>query len=119
MAEPQKNAGTPASTPAPLSRGKIFLRRLVSSVALWTIVLLAMFSKNKIVSDYFFLLIMFLLAGAGMIEFYDLAKKIGLACYKGWGIFGGLLLTTSTFFYLSGATGTAVAPAQANDFETS
>lgn len=106
-------------TPPPLSRGKIFLRRLASSVALWTIVLLAIFSKNRIVSDYFFLLIMFVLAGAGLIEFYDLAKKIGLACYKGSGIFGGLLLTISTFFYLSGATGRNVAPADANDFETS
>ncbi len=118
MADPQKTPAT-ANPPAAPSKGKIFLRRLASSVALWSIVLLAIFSRNKIVSDYFFLLIMFLLAGAGLIEFYDLAKKIGLPCYKGWGIFGGLLLTTSTFIYLSGATGKAVAVAEANDFETS
>jgi phosphatidate cytidylyltransferase len=118
MAEQQQNPGGPSTKP-PISRGKIFLRRLASSVALWTIVLLAIFSENKFVSDYFFLLIMFLLAGAGLVEFYDLAKKIGLPCYKAWGIFGGLLLTTSTFFYLSGAMGTKVAPAEANDFETS
>jgi phosphatidate cytidylyltransferase len=117
MADQQQPA--PSAPPAPVSRGKIFLRRLASSVALWTIVLLAIFSENKIVSDYFFLLIMFLLAGAGLVEFYDLAKKIGLPCYKRWGIFGGLLLTTSTFFYLSGAMGGRVAPAEANDFETS
>ena len=119
MPEPQQNPGTSASTPPPVSRGKIFLRRLASSVALWTIVLLAIFAPKKVVSDYSFLLIMFVLAGAGLIEFYDLAKKIGLPCYKGWGIFGGLLLTTSTFFYLSGEIGKNVAPAQANDFETS
>ena len=111
----------PPPTPLPPtpSRGQVFLRRLASSVALWTIVLLAIFSKNKLVADYFFLLIMFILAGAGLIEFYDLARKIGLPCYKGWGIFGGLLLLTSTFFYISGARGTNVPPAEANDFETS
>lgn len=117
MPDEQKNAA-PAAAPK-LSRGQIFFRRLISSVVLWTVVLLAIFSKNKIVSDYFFLLIMFLLAGAGLWEFYDLAKKIGLPCYRGWGIFGGLLLTTSTFLYLSGAIATDVLPAQANDFETS
>ena len=87
MPEPQQKSGTGTSTPPTVSRGKIFLRRLASSVALWTIVLLArIFSKSKLVSDYFFLLIMVLLAGTGLIEFYDLAKKIGLPCYKGWGI---------------------------------
>jgi phosphatidate cytidylyltransferase len=119
MPEPQQSPGTIPNAPAPVSRGKIFLRRLASSVALWTIVLLAIFSPNPLVSAYFFLLIMFLLAGTGLIEFYDLAKKIGLPCYKGWGIFGGLLLTTCTFFYVSGVIGRPVAPAEANDFETS
>lgn len=80
--------------------------------------LLAIFSKNKIVSDYFFLLIMFLLAGSGLIEFYDMARKIGLPCYKGWGIFGGLLLMAATFLYLSGVIATNVTPADANDFES-
>jgi len=117
--EPQQPTHTaPSPAPPPLSRGKIFLRRLFSSVILWTIVLLAIFSKNQLVSNYFFLLIMFLLAGSGLAEFYDLARKIGLPCYKGWGIFGGLLLMTATFLYLSGVIATNVAPAEANDFET-
>jgi phosphatidate cytidylyltransferase len=111
----------PSSAPAPappLTRGQVFLRRLISSVILWTIVLLAIFSPSKIVSDYFFLVVMLLLAGAGLIEFYDMARKIGLVCFKGWGIFGGLLLMTSTFLYLSGVIATDVRPAEANDFET-
>ena len=118
MADAPQN--TTPSTPAapPLSRGKIFLRRLFSSVILWTIVLLAIFSNSRIVSDYFFLLVMILLSGAGLVEFYDLARKIGLPCYKGWGIFGGLLLMTATFLYLSGVIATQVKPAEANDFET-
>jgi phosphatidate cytidylyltransferase len=125
MADEPKNPGlstthttVPSPAPPQLSRGKIFLRRLISSVVLWTIVLLAIFSESRIVSSYFFLLIMFLLAGAGLIEFYDLARKIGLPCYKGWGIFGGLLLMTAAFFYLSGNLAGKVTPAQANDFET-
>jgi phosphatidate cytidylyltransferase len=114
----QPTPSTPSPAPLSPSRGKIFLRRLFSSVVLWTIVLLAIFSKSQIVSNYFFLLIMFLLAGSGLFEFYDLARKIGLPCYKGWGIFGGLLLMTATFLYLSGVIATNVKPAEANDFET-
>lgn len=125
MADEKQPPNAPA-TPAPpapaagpaLTRGQIFFRRLFSSVVLWTIVLLAIFSKNKLVSDYFFLLIMFLLSGAGLVEFYDMARKIGLPCYKGWGIFGGLLLMASTFLYLSGVLATDVTPAEANDFES-
>jgi phosphatidate cytidylyltransferase len=121
MADEQQpsNPSPPAQTATPaLSRGQIFFRRLASSVILWTIVLLAIFSKNKLVSDYFFLLIMVLLSGAGLVEFYDMARKIGLPCYKGWGIFGGLLLMGSTFLYLSGVIATDVTPAEANDFES-
>jgi phosphatidate cytidylyltransferase len=117
MADEQSTQKTPAAAPA-LSRRQVFFRRLFSSILLWSIVLLAIFSKNRIVSDYFFLLIMFFLAGAGLVEFYDMARKIGLPCYKGWGIFGGLLLMTSTFLYLSGVIGTDVTPAEANDFES-
>lgn len=115
---PEAGASAPSPAPPPLSRGKIFLRRLISSVILWTIVLLAIFSEHRLVSNYFFLLIMGLLAGAGLVEFYDLARKIGLPCYKGWGIFGGLLLMIATFLYLSGVLAGNVTPADANDFET-
>jgi phosphatidate cytidylyltransferase len=118
MADTPNPVAAPPAKPPP-TRGQIFFRRLFSSIVLWTIVLLAIFSKNRLVSDYFFLLIMVLISATGSIEFYDLARKIGLACYKGWGIFGSLLLTTSTFLYLSGAVATYVAPAEANDFETS
>lgn len=109
-----------AAAPAPaLSRGQVFARRLISSVILWTVVLLAIFSAHPLVSAWFFLLIMFVLALTGLMEFYDLARKIGLPCFKGWGIFGGLLLMTSTFFYLSRViVPESIAPAEANDFET-
>ena len=97
------------------SRPVILLRRTLSSVLLWSVVLVAIFAENRLLSDYFFLFIMLLLAGAGLAEFYDLVSRRGLVCFKGWGIFGGLLLMVSTFAYLS----PRVAPAKANDFETS
>lgn len=98
-----------------LSKPAILLRRTLSSVLLWAVVLFAIFSKHKLISDYVFLGLMLVLAGAGLHEFYELVSRRGLVCFKGWGIFGGLLLMVSTFFYLS----QQVAPAKANDFETS
>jgi phosphatidate cytidylyltransferase len=109
---------SPATAPAP-SRSVIFLRRLISSLILWGVVLAALFSKNKFFSDYAFCLVMMVLAGVGLAEFYNMVGRIGLVCFKGWGIFGGLLLMASTFLYLSGALGVQSQPAKANDFETS
>lgn len=117
MSEPAANP-SPAPKPAP-SKKIIFLRRLISSVILWTIVLASMFSGNKFVSDYIFLLIMMVLAGTGLHEFYTLVSKRGLFCFKWVGICGGLLLMASTFFYVSGDFNKTPSPRDANDFETS
>ena len=105
--------------PPPSSKAKIFFRRLLTSIVLWTVVIWSLFSGNKLISDTIFLVIMMVLAGFGLAEFYGLVEKRGLVCFKGWGIFGGLLLIASTFFYLSGLLGVHEAPAKANDFETS
>lgn len=120
MAEANTSAGQAAPAPAPgPSKGKVFLRRLFSSVVLWTMVILALFSGNKLVSDWFFLLIMTVLAVTGLLEFYNMVEKRGLVCFKGWGVFGGVLLMASTFFYVSGYLGPKDAPSKAGDFETS
>src|SRR5712675_2367296 len=87
--------------PPAIPRSIIFVRRLISSVALWTIVLLSIFASNRILSSYLFLIIMMTVAGLGLVEFYNLVRRRGLVCFKGWGIFGGLLLMGSTFFYVS------------------
>ena len=108
----------PASAPA-LSKGQIFARRFLSFVVLWTIILGALFSGNKLLSDYVFLVIMVLLAGAGLAEFYGLVEKRGLACFKYAGIIGGTLLMIGTFYNLTGKLGLANSPARVNDFETS
>ena len=103
----------------PLSKARIFLRRLISSLILWTVVITALFSSNKELSDYVFLLIMVFLAATGLIEFYGLVDKRDLVCFKGWGIFGGILLMVGTFLNLTGRLGTTGTPARVNDFETS
>src|SRR3954452_12195814 len=108
-----------APSPAPHYRVKIFFRRLFSSLVLWSVVLTAMFSGNKPFSNYVFLLIMVVLAGMGLLEFYDLALKRNLVCFRNWGIFGGVMLMVGTFLHFSGKLGIWNSPARVNDFETS
>jgi phosphatidate cytidylyltransferase len=111
---------TPASTPpAALSKGAVFLRRLFSFLILWGVVLGALFSGNKPLSDYVFILILLFLAATGLMEFYGMVGRLGHACYSKLGIFGGLLLLGATFCYISGEFGQAAAPSRVNDFETS
>lgn len=86
---------------------------------MWAVVLGSIFSGNKILSDTVFLVIMIVLAVLGLMEFYGLVEKRGMVCFERWGILGGVLLMGSTFLYLSGVLGNAVAPAKANDFEMS
>src|ERR1041384_3472855 len=114
MADP---APSTATAPAP-SKGKVFLRRLSSTVVLWGVILGAMFSGIKVLSDIVFLIIMLVLAGIGMIEFYGLVEKKGMVCFKKWGILGGLLLMLGTFLHLIGKLGMWNTPARVNDFET-
>lgn len=117
---PESIPAVPPSPPAsPASKGKIFARRLISTVVLWTVVLLAIFSKNRILSDYVFLAIVLVLAVAGLVEFYGLADRLGLACFRRWGVFGGVLLITGTFFHFTDLLGLHDGPPQVNDFETS
>jgi phosphatidate cytidylyltransferase len=110
---------TAASNPQPPSKAKVFLRRLISSVILWTIILTALFSSNRLVSDYVFLMIIVFLAVTGLAEFYGLVGKRELVCFRGWGIFGGILLMVGTFLNLTGKIGSTGSPARVNDFETS
>jgi phosphatidate cytidylyltransferase len=102
-----------------MSKGAIFFRRLFSFVLLWTILLGALFSGHKALSDWVFLTIIAGLAVAGMLEFYGMVRKLGYACYDKWGIFGGLLLIVATFVYISGDFRAAASPSRMNDFETS
>ena len=74
----------PATTAAPSpSKGKVFARRLFSTVILWGVVLGALFSGSRLLSDVVFVLVMVLLAAVGLIEFYGLVEKEGMVCFKG------------------------------------
>ena len=79
------------SAPQAPSKSKVFLRRLVTSVALWTVVVTALFSRHRLISDGVFLLVMVLLATAGLVEFYGLVERRGLPAFKYCGLLGGAL----------------------------
>jgi len=100
------------------SKAKVFLRRLITSVILWTVVIAALFSSNALISNGVFILAVVLLAATGLMEFYGLAEKRGLVCFKWCGLLGGVLLTVGTFLNLTGHLGTSGSPARVNDFET-
>jgi len=101
------------------SKMQIFLRRLISTVILWTFILAAMFSGYRWMSDGVFLILIGFLAIAGLMEFYGMARKRGLACFRISGVLGGLLLMFGTFAHLQGWLGISNSPARVNDFETS
>jgi phosphatidate cytidylyltransferase len=109
----------PDTPPAPPSKLKTFLRRLLSTVVLWSLILVALFCGNQLISNSVFLLVMVFLAVSGLAEFYGIAAKRELVCFTGWGIFGGVLLMVGTFLELTGYIGTQGGPARVNDFETS
>lgn len=104
--------------PPKTSKLQVFARRLVSTAVLWTAVLAALLSSNKVLSNYVFLLVMVFLAGAGLVEFYGLVEARGLPCFKNWGVFGGVLLMVGTFLHVTGRLGMYGSPARANDFDT-
>src|SRR5258708_38294652 len=93
--------------PPTSSKLKTFLRRLFRFVVLWTIILTALFSANRLGSNYIFCAIIVFLAVSGLAEFYDLVAKRDLVCFKHWGLLGGLLLMIGTFLNLTGVLGTS------------
>jgi phosphatidate cytidylyltransferase len=107
---------SPAASP---SKMQIFLRRLTSTMVLWTAILAAMFSGKVWISDGVFVVIIAFLALAGLLEFYGMAQKRGLACFRISGLVGGMLLMFGTFAHLQGWLGISNSPARVNDFETS
>lgn len=88
-------------------------------MVLWTLVLVAIFSKNVAVSNGVFLAVVLLLAAAGLHEFYGLVGRRNLPCFSRWGLLGGVLLVGGTWLNLTGVVGTRGGPSRVNDFETS
>jgi phosphatidate cytidylyltransferase len=107
-----------AKAPTP-SKVQVFFRRLISTVILWTVILLGLFSGNALISDGVCIVLLIFLAVTGMAEFYGLAEKRGYSCFKWCGIIGGVLLLAGTFLHLTTKhLGMNDSPARANDFET-
>lgn len=109
------DAAAASSSP---SKAQIFIRRLITTVILWTVILAALFSGNRLISDGVFIVLIVGLATAGLVEFYGLAEKRNLVCFKWCGLIGGVLLMIGTFLNLTGHIGTSNSPARVNDFET-
>lgn len=110
-------AVTAPPTPAAPSKGKVFLRRLFSSVVLWTVVLLALFNGDQLISDIVFVGVMTTLAVVGLWEFYSLVARCGLPCYPKWGIAAGAALIILTYLHFARLLGITGTPARVNDFE--
>lgn len=108
----------PAAPVRSLTKGQIFVRRFASTLVLWSIVLTAIFSTNPVVANYVFLLLVVGLAAAGLWEFYGLVERRGLVCFRGWGLFAGVVLMASTHYYVTHAQGFQLGPGKPNDFET-
>jgi phosphatidate cytidylyltransferase len=115
-----------AAAGQPPSKAQVFLRRSITTVILWTVILAALFSSSRLISDGVFILIMVFLATSGLWEFYGLVDKRGLVCFKWCGLLGGVLLMAGTFLELTGKisdvttgyVGVYDSPARPNDFET-
>ena len=108
----------PVSAPPSPSKAQTFLRRGASTVVLWSIILAALFSGNRFISDGVFIFLIALLALSGLVEFYGMAEKRGMVNFKISGVIGGLLLMVGTFLNVTGHLGTSGSPARVNDFET-
>jgi phosphatidate cytidylyltransferase len=112
-----------AQTP---SKAQVFLRRLITTVILWTVIIAALFSRNTLISSGVFILLMIFLASTGLMEFYGLVEKRNLVCFKWCGLLGGVLLMVGTFLLVTGQISAATtgyvgvydSPARPNDFET-
>ncbi|HXE42066.1 MAG TPA: hypothetical protein VN516_03490, partial [Candidatus Baltobacteraceae bacterium] len=81
-----------SDAPAAPSKAKTFLRRLISSLILWVVVIGALFSGNMALSRAVCIFLLLFLALSGLTEFYGLAEKRGLFCFKWCGLFGTVLL---------------------------
>ena len=113
------NTTTTTPTPAQTggSRARTFLQRLASTLVLWALVLGALFSGVRWVSLTALAVIVMLLGGLGLAEFFALVRRCQLPSFPGWGMVAGLLLLAGTFFALAGWPSPAISLAQLGEWE--
>src|ERR1700730_13323644 len=94
------------SKPAPAR--SVFILRFVSTIALWTIALLIMFSGYEIL----FWLLISMFGMVALWEFYRMLDHKGLPNFKVTGMLCGVVMLAGSFYYFS-----RMGPARSYDFE--
>ena len=94
------NTAQPANDKAP-TKAAIFARRLASATLLWSILLIGLFATNALLAKSAFLLIMLMLAGLGLREFYDLSERGGFPGRPWQGTLAGMGMVTGVFLLLA------------------
>src|SRR3989440_1529678 len=96
------------SGPNLVSRRSAFILRFISTVALWTVALLIMFSGYEIL----FWLLISVFGMIGLWEFYRMLDHKGLPNFKITGMLCGAVMLAGSFYYFS-----KMGPAGSYDFE--
>src|SRR5947207_11597934 len=99
LEQTESNIITPRST---------FILRFISTIALWTIALLIMFSGYEIL----FWLLISLFGMIGLLEFYRMLDHAHLPNFKITGLICGAIMLAGSFYYFS-----RIGPAGSYDFE--
>lgn len=73
----------------------MFAKRLISSIALWAILLSVIFYLPPLAGSLFYCLISTL----ALWEFYDMLERGGQRCAKAWGLAGGILLSSGIWWF--------------------
>src|SRR5438046_1068149 len=94
--------------PNVVTRRSVFILRFISTVALWTVALLIMFSGYEIL--FWVLISVFVMIG--LWEFYRMLDRKGLPDFKITGMICGAVMLSGSFYYFS-----KIGPASSYDFE--
>src|SRR5438067_4218531 len=94
--------------PNVVTRRSVFILRFISTVALWTVALLIMFSGYEIL----FWLLISVFGTIGLWEFYGMLDHKGLPNFKITGMICGAVMLAGSFYYFS-----KIGPAGSYDFE--
>ncbi|MCC7519575.1 MAG: phosphatidate cytidylyltransferase [Verrucomicrobiae bacterium] len=76
----------------------MFSKRLISSIFLWTALLVVLFYLNALASA----LLCCLLTTVALAEFYDMLRRADMPCSKRWGLITGVILSAGTWGFSAG-----------------
>jgi phosphatidate cytidylyltransferase len=105
MSSTLEQTGTNPAVAGPRST---FILRFISTIALWTVALLIMFSGYEVL----FWLLISVFGMIGLLEFYRMLDQKGLPNFKITGMICGAVMLAGSFYYFS-----KIGPAGSYDFE--